>query len=734
MTGKRAQTVAHALVAIGILVGVVVAWLGWTQRPTASDLPDGLNSDGVVGSAEQRPAVVVSGEPNRAAAPVEPGQSALRLRRYPDGAVLAGVSVRVAVDGEDSWRITDSGGVLLVPLSQDGPLTIDVAGFATRQLAGSNPTSRDIDLVPLFGVFGRVLNADGSPGADVAVSAESRTRSARVGAASGGRVPLINTAVVLASANTNQAGYYYLNCETRSSGPALKVIARSPSGQSDSEIVLTPRAAEPLRDLRLSPARKLRVQVVDEKEMPVAKATVFTPERGWSSPLGETNANGICEILEPPLPTVIDARFRGRTRKAVRHNGAAVDPMTLVTSVDVAVQVQLADQTGVVIRVVDAETRAPVATMERSRVELYRRGERIVGTSVLFDDHGEGWLPIGMDERGTALAEPADSGILWPFTSGYTLEPQDLSFSSARGDAPIEVALNPHPDAEWLRGVVVRSGRPVSGVALGLKVQNGTISDVSGLGEHVRGSSDSAGRFNFRFRMANVGDQVVVYPHWKRWDEYGFVGPLKREDVHAGEHVLELKAARPVPVLLKNVSRSQAYRYFVHLEAGASFILTTVNGAPVHIETDGEARTTFMLPSDVRASITVGYASDEFSQAMGSNRVSYDPALLDGPLVFELEPRFGRISGSVVGMKSQQGSATMVAYRQGGSGVARVCDVGIDGKFAFDGVLLGGGTLLLLESVDGRQAIVLAKLAIEVDGVMHGVQLFAGDSPPTVGR
>jgi hypothetical protein len=239
----------------------------------------------------------------------------------------------------------------------------------------------------------------------------------------------------------------------------------------------------------------------------------------------------------------------------------------------------------------------------------------------------------------------------------------------------------------------------------------------------VRTYADAEGRFALRWRVHSNDDVLVVHPHSNRGDEFAILGPMGVEEALSREHVLEITTSVRVPAILRNVHRGDRYRYFVWFVDGDVALNATLGGAPIEITTDGEARTTLLLPSDRRARITIGYSEEESYRTDSSSPVDYDPAKRSEPLVFDIQPRFANVSGRVVGFDAAELAHVSVGISRPGDQAARMTRVEQDGAFEITGVSLGNSRLALLLDEGRGRAKVLAILPLKVESEVRGVVL-----------
>jgi len=686
-------------------------------------------------SAGQHPGEGGSVGTSRTRAESEPGlvepagrRIALALRRFPDDAPLAVVSVAIEPVLERSGEglyTTDESGRLELDLPADASsLCVRAVGFELLETA-LQPSARSLELAltPVLGLFGRVLQESGAPASGIDVVAETRSRTARYlnrATRDNPQVLVDELVTKLAVARTSPTGHFYLACETRLSGPPIRVVARSAEQWSTSTLVMLPRQPESLPDLRLTAARALLVRVVDEFGGPIAGAQLHSWDAGFR---GSTRVDGTCSFVDPYLPAHLGVRAGGFRHLSTRRDGLEVAVSNAVEPGDRVVELVLSREPGRRVRVIDAETKLPITTDVRGRAELLFANERLGSSSFELDTAGESWIPMARDFRDEPLPGAPDSIVVSFHSPGYLQEQVEIVAPLAGMQAPLEFALVPDSKYAYFRGRVVRGGEPVAGLNIGLCAKRRSAG-VEALGfDIVRGVSSADGRFVLRWPVRDESSAIAVYPHWKQWDEYGLLGPMGLEEATAREHTLELTPSVRVPAILRNVVRSDRYRYYVYLGDEGVELCTTINGAPLLVDSDGEARTTLLLPRDHKAIVTIGYTSEGYYQSRSSPAVHYDPATRSQPLTFEVESLFGRVSGCVVDFSAEEIPRLGVAFVRQGEQEARISRVDSLGRFEFPGVSLGGGRLLLFRDVDGHRAELLGRTSVHVEGNLDGITL-----------
>src|SRR5690349_12080222 len=327
--------------------------------------------------------------------------------------------------------------------------------------------------------------------------------------------------------------------------------------------------------------------------------------------------------------------MQGMKMRSLLVNGEVRELGTPIVSSECRVEIVLAKEEGVMISVLDAESKLPVWVMH-GRGSFTSAGSHTADFSFETDLRGQAWIRASADPRDSSPPAP-DGAVLSGWPEGYLQEARDIELHE--GSPPVQIALEPDSAYACCRGRVMRAGKPVPEIELGMRIQrrNGPGFD------YKRVNAGADGRFAIRWRSQAPDDSIAVFPHWKRWDEFGFLGPMSVEEASSGEHVLELDSSVRVPVILRNVIRSDRYRYYVAIVDGDVAISTTINGAPVAVDQDGEAHTTMLLPKNTRASVTIGFLGEGYFRTDASPPVSYDPANRTQPLVFDVESMYARV-------------------------------------------------------------------------------------------
>lgn len=663
----------------------------------------------------------------------------LTLVRALDGALVANVPLEVeprdALAVDSDWLATDARGA--IDLTLDAEVTsfaLRVAGFESKQvdvLAARN--ERRVELALSSGIFGRVVDAQGLPvvGAEVTLKRFSRRLThfrAATRAAPDAR--LDEHEQIVATTRSGAGGFYFVACDTGGASVdrvSLRAIDGSASGRLDVEL---PRAPIALPDLVLAKACQLAVHVIDTNAEPVPDALV-TPivDRRPREPLrADASGKVLCAASEFPL--TFFARADGMQLVAIRLDGKSSDDNPSVASCETRVELVLAPAPSVRVRAVDAVTRHPLF-LASVLVEFMRGGKQVHRARHDVDKHGEALISLSVGSvRGDASNRPGSSGDgdEPPDTARFSISSR-ASYSSAplfeldlRAALPkqtIELAVEPADSASNVfRGRVVRAGEAVAHQQLGLDVQS--VSEPARR-DYLRVYTDAEGRFSARWTSASGPALVTVFPHMARWDEFGFIGPLTESEAQSGEHVLELKPAGLVPAILRGVTRGGSYRYYVHLIAQGVSVSTTINGAPITIDRDGEARVMLELPADRAARVTIGYVNAGYAKSNACEPVDYVPGTR-APLVFELEPLFASIQGRAVGFAPDELSRLRVAFAGANDDEARARACGRDGTFRLDGVPRGRGAVLLV--LEGQNGVtVIARRELDLRGDVDGLQL-----------
>jgi len=701
----------------------LVSLLGWRVHRSLRASPDLAKAEtGTVGSPSASvtvPEAVSDSSEERASLAEDLAaerQLALLLRRAVDGARLAFLPFEVEPSSgsqEGAWPMTDSDGRAQLTLpARARALRLEASGFEATELALAPEASElEVLLRPLSGLHGRVRWPDTRPAAGVAVTLRTLdsslsnpdeiTRSAR-------EVYLSRRWRELARATTNERGEYFLALDSERLEAETELCAGPAEGQLARRELAFPRPTGALEDLVLTPAARLLMRVLDAARRPVVGAEVGNREERV---LGKTDDAGVIELLDPLLPNRFSARAPGFRMLACRVDGRELGPEDLVQSTAKEVELLLAPAPSAPVRVVDSETGFPLF-IGHGRAQLWR-GDRIVGESYWRPDrHGCALVPLYSDEE----PEPAvldrvlvnferegyDEGQLFEVDPTLTLE-----------DEPVVLAVDPLPSTRFLRGRVIRAGVGVSEVEVGLKAQP----LLAGQGyQYHRAMTDAEGRFALRW-LDEPGLSITVHPHWVRWDEFGFIGPLSAEQVGTEEHLLELEPALRVPIVVRGVEPGVSYLYYVQvLDEQGGGVSTTINGAPLELNGVGEVRTTMLLPRERRVRVSLNWRFGAYYSDRAGSAVEHDPASSRGPLVFVVESSFARIDGRVQGVAPGERAELAVVFARRGESIPSLVHVRSDGTFALPYLRKGSGRLLLVRARPSEpRGEVLACEELELD-------------------
>jgi hypothetical protein len=530
---------------------------------------------------------------------------------------------------------------------------------------------------------------------------------------------------IAATARTSERGFYYVRCATRTNSECVAISASTASGAAGRLDVQLPRDPLALPDLVASAQSKLTFRVVDAGGAPIADATIGSGGDPRPPEQRRTNAEGVLVLVAPKLPAAFAASAPGWRTREMRFDGRATSFGTPVSSCDTRVEFVLAPVPFVRIRVLDRDTGCALF-LGSGRAELLRDGQRVGFSQFQLDTKGEALVVLADDRSDSRDAQVGDVARVTVSARGYrACAPVEIDSRTAPLE-PVEILLEPDTSTSMLlRGRVVRAGEPVAGLQIGLKVVRRSDGATPRGWQYDRVYSDSEGRFAARRNHKDADEAVTVFPHVVRFDEFGFIGPLSIADATAGEHVLELNPAARVPAILRGVSREGRYCYYVHVVDGELSVATTINGAPIQVDSDGEARVMLELPSDRRSRITIGFTTGNTVMPNGSEPVDFDPASPSTALVFELEPFFADLAGRVVGFTSDELARVCVAFaKTGADDEGRGARVADDGTFRLARVLRGDGVLfLLLDDSAAARATALARVPLNVQGDVLDLQL-----------
>ena len=684
---------------------VLVSLAGWRVLRSMQASPK--DADGEMGALERSSTSDVVHE----AAPVLPEERAplladlaagreltLLVRRAADGAVLSFLPFEVepsSAPHDAAWPMADSAGRARLSLPGSArTLRLQASGFEAAELT-IQPDATELEalLRPLHGLHGRVLWPNARPAAGVPVTLRTLegslsnpdgiTRSAR-------EVYLSRRWRELARATTNERGEYFLALDTELLQEEAELRAGPAEGQLARRELSFPCHTGTLADLVLAPAARLLVRVRDTAGRPVVGAEVGSREERV---LGKTDDAGELVLLDPLLPNGFSARAPGFRMLACRVDGRELGPEDLVRSNEQRVELLLTAEPSAPVRVVDSETGFPLF-IGHGRAQLWR-GDSLAGESAFQPDRrGFALVRLYADEDPEASAPDR---VLASFEhEGYDdSQLFDIDPALTPEHEPVVLAVDPLPSTRSLRGRVVRAGVGVPEIEVGLKAQP----RLSGQGyKYHRAMTDAEGRFALRW-LDEPGLSITVHPHWVRWDEFGFIGPLSAEQVGTEEHLLELEPAMRVPVVVRGVEPGVTYLYFVQvLDEQGGGVNTTINGAPLELNGEGDVRTTMLLPRERRVRVSLNWRFGGDSAERAGSAVEHDPASSRGPLVFVVESSFARLDGRVQGVTPEERAELAVVFARRGESTTKLVRLRNDGTFALPYLRKGPGRLLLVRS------------------------------------
>jgi hypothetical protein len=467
----------------------------------------------------------------------------------------------------------------------------------------------------------------------------------------------------------------------------------------------------------------MTIRVIDTNGSPVAGAAVRTSASARRDPEARTGSDGLMKVLVPALPAEFSASAPGMRQREQHIDGRVAARWEKVESYETRVEFVLESVPSLTFKVLDADTRQPIF-LASGRVLLMRDGREASFTDFSPDARGEATvLLLDRDGRSDAGNE-FDVARVSVTANDYREDPPtDIDLRAPLSSTPIELLLHPEDGTVTLHGRVVRAGEPVADLQVGVKVQRRSEGAKPHGWEYKRANTDAEGRFSVRWPRATSDQVVSAFPHRGRSDEFGFIGPLDVDVAIASEQLLELKPAIRVPAILRGVSKGGRYLYFVSIVDGDVAINTTINGEPLAVDVDGEARVTLLLPGGRRSRVSVGYSTGSSYFDNAANAVEFDPARQTS-LVFDLQPLFAAISGRAVGFTTDETARLSVAFVAQNDQQSRTMRCNDDGTFRIGSVARGTGDLLLiLDGPTAYQANVLARMPLVLQGDVENLQL-----------
>ncbi|MCI0585330.1 MAG: hypothetical protein L0323_00655 [Planctomycetes bacterium] len=657
----------------------------------------------------------------------------LALVRFPDEEPLADVPLEIEPRLESvagAWLATSDEGRVRVEVPGDArSVGVRAEGFEPLEAALGPERTVSLVLTPSSGLFGRVLRPDGTPAAAAQVQVQFEERTLQFPGGATRSHPVAHSFLrnrVVAGATTSERGFYYLACATRTASASARVRATSSDGLAGSLAVTLPREPSLLGDLTLAEPEKLVVRVIDPDGRPIAGAWVESDENPQPKERSITGPEGLVIFPSPNLPASLRASAEGRWLRERRFDGDLVDRRTRVESCRTRVALVLGPAPMARVRFVDAETRFPI-WLAHGRATLRRNGEPAGESEFEPDKNGEARVLFFDPQRGPGTGDLPDLARLSVSKEGYRRDQVfELDPRAPPSPEPTVFALEPVPGYACLRGRAVREGEPVADLQVGLKVQLVSDGATPGSWQYARTFTDGQGRFALRWKRDAAEQVVTVYPHQGKEDEFAFLGPMSEREAVAREHLLEILPAVRVPAVLRGVEREGRYCYYVSVLAGGVAVGTTVNGVPIPVHRDGEARATLLLPSQRRCRITVGYRTGSAVMPDCSTPAEYDPARPVLPLVFEVRPIFADLRGRVAGFAADEIRHLAIGLVLAGEDQSRLVRPEPDGSFLLARVSRGKGDLFLVqEGADPGGPRVLGRQHVVIDGDLEGLVLAA---------
>jgi hypothetical protein len=656
----------------------------------------------------------------------------LELLRFPDEAPLDYVQVELAVadvQSESQWQVTDAAGRIDV----DAPylakaLDVRAAGFQPLEVRlGRSEVSKRVILTPTSGLFGRVVDSEHRPigGAQVRLEIPRRVvQNPLLATRSHSEVGLSESRSIAATAVTNPSGFYYLGyAATATATERIQIVATvwHASGVLDVEL---PRTQEQLEDIVLSTQRSVAIHVVDTNAVPIAGAIVYSPVLARQASDPTTGENGVVVLPGAALPAAFFARAPGMLQIEQRFDGRAVARGAKVESYETQVELVLEPMPNLRVRVLDAQSREPIFSAG-GRVEFLRGGAPVDSADFQVDAHGEARvLTIDSQVPPTPTIAFDEARITAEAPDYVDGGPVAVDLHVVPAAEPIDFLLQPEPGTVAFHGRVLSEGKAVIGMEMGVKVQHRSEGAQPRGWIYKRTRTDADGRFSVRWPRDSSDQIVSAFPHRWRPDEYAFVGPLDVDVATAREQVLELRTAVRAPAILRGVARGVGYCYFVSIYDGDAAVQTTINGVPIAVDTEGEARVTLLLPSDRRSRVSIGLLVGDGVVDHHESAIDFDPARPWPPLVFELQPFFADIAGHVVGFGADEIAHLSVAFAASKHSQVRTARCHPDATFRLTGIPRGSGELVLL--LDGNaawQATVLARMPLTLQGNVDDLPL-----------
>lgn len=733
MQSKRWGTV---LALLGIAALGLVAWVrnGRTGVPHAR--PDGVAPD-VARATEDVEVLEVEREEapasERAEVVVESPELRLVLRRWPDGASIAPRAVEVERDGEAVPVMAEGPGrfVLARPVG-DAPLVLAVPRYERETV----PSSRwqgvevlEVLLRPVEGLFGRVVEVDGTPAAGVPVVAMRSALAVDVRPNSGKpprmRVHEKHEQVAVAFSDAN--GGYRLDVPTRAPDAPLLVRAAGSVGRIAELVVDLPREVEPLPDLVLGAFPSIDVLVRDESGAPLAGVgldaslpTFLKVDEDGEYAL-RTDAEGRCSIPAWSLPTTIRPMAPGWQPVGMFLDGREARPLTPVERVGQELIWVLRRAACVDVRLQDARTGEPLHLVE-AQLHSMREG-RSLGDLQPLSIATDGTMCFGFFDESSApwyASEAPDYDAIEVSADVGGYEP--LRRSVSRAELPpggtVVLELEPSAMTRYVTGRVLDAGAPVALARVAVAAAPGAEPGRVLGGERSQGETDLEGRFSLLWAAAVPEAPVIVQARGPLGTGVATSAPMGPSE--ARDLTLEFEPSVDVLVRLAGARPGDTVPLRVEIEsAGAWQLAWDTQVHATHIDA-GELGATLALPArrPSRVSLRRPGGAEQPEPAV------FDPASSQTSIRIDVSrPRAFLRGRAVVPVDADPREHSAVLVPAKGESLASAIDA--QGGFAFEDVTSGRYELFLVRSDANGQAQILGRLELELDGDRDDVVLAA---------
>jgi hypothetical protein len=660
----------------------------------------------------------------------------LRLLAWPAGRPVPSCAVEVRLDGVSSThQIGDDGRLELARPRTAQTLWVGAAGFRPGTVESGDLHSLvelDVTLRPLQGLFGRVVDRDGTPRANVEVTATQarfEVLSAHVSGA-GAKASTRRSNRSLASDLTDELGWYALDVPADLENGSCEIRAFQDLEHFAQRSVELPHGDGIMEDLVLESVPRVEVRVVNEAGdgipgirfhpwLPRAIATSSGQQIVW-----RTDSDGRCRVPFLTYAGMLWPAGEGCFPLECRIDGVTVEGDARLQNASQRLEwvCRLVDSVTIVFR--DVFNGKNVA-QDSAKLEAYAGADHVASLSWISTSESSGYV-FGFFERAGDRAPLSRA----PFYDRLELTYRDAPYQSldplvlTRAQLPLggthTVELHRIDAGHLITGRVLDSdGRPMANVVVRVAgVRPGVDRRLSLATE----GSDSDGRFAIRWLPRTPGESVLIYVQ----ERYLFHGPI---DPNRAQE-LELRAAQqfqlPYVVEGDELDENLMLR-FGPADLGpegrvySSRVQTRIDG-------NGVRRGTVSVPAGLRVRFMPYRYLGNLDEPACEHAVEFDPAAPRLPVHLSVPRKSKRLIGRVVAHAGQDLDGLIVfavpTDEKGATYTVRGT-LDADGGFRCDVPRDGTWTLMLVAPGEESKGEVLGYLSVEVVGDCGSLVLVA---------